>query len=91
MSDKIWKHDYVAFCIEILLTAIVFVIIALIAFGLQMLITWLQDQGASNFVTKALTYAEYTILVGDLIYLAIAVTKHIIMFAKKCVDDIKGR
>ena len=91
MSKKVWQHDYIAFCIEILLAAFVFVVIALVALSLQVLIAWLQDQGVSNFVIKSLTYAEYTILVGDLIYLGIAVLKHIIMFAGKCIADIKGR
>lgn len=82
-GKSIWKHEYVEFCIEILLTALVFVVIAAVALALQGVISFFDGKGMSPFVVKCLTYAEYAILVGDLLYLICAVLKHVAVFAIK--------
>jgi cytochrome b561 len=59
--------------------SLVFVIIAIPAFGLGLLVNWLETQGASSYVLAVLTYLEYAIVTID----ALAFFWHLVYTAYK--------
>ena len=93
-ANKSDKREHVEFIREILYAALVFVIIALVAFGLYIIVRLLDQGGASYFVIKALTYTEYFILLCDLAGLAIVILvgtlRRIAIFAIRCWKDVSG-
>ena len=85
-----WQNEYVDFVRELAWTVFVFILIALAALGLQRVIHFLESLEASSVIIKALTFAEYTVLVGDVIYLVFSVMRHIALFAVSCWKQVKG-
>jgi len=56
------------FIVDTLRNVIWFVLIALSALGLQLIVQWAEGNGASNFIVLILTGAEYALLVADVIW-----------------------
>ncbi|MGJ7483612.1 hypothetical protein ACSFA2_00030 [Variovorax sp. LT2P21] len=55
--------------------SIIFLIIALPAYGLGELVRWLAKQGASPYVINVLTALEYFIITADALLLAVLIIK----------------
>ncbi|UWQ01103.1 hypothetical protein K3X44_11440 [Aliiroseovarius crassostreae] len=83
-----WNSEYWHFIKDTLWTMLVFVIVALAAFGLQHLIEILKENGAKPLLYQTLTIAEYFVLFADVAYLVISVGRHIVIFAIDCKRQI---
>jgi hypothetical protein len=64
-TQKHWFAPVVHFAAHAVVGSFVFLIIALPALGLGMLVTWLKTQGTADYVLGVLTTLEYAIVTID--------------------------
>jgi hypothetical protein len=64
-SDKAWWKPIVHFATHTAVGTVIFVVIALPAFGLGQLVHWLTSHGSSDYVIGVLTLLEYAIVTFD--------------------------
>jgi hypothetical protein len=60
-----WYAPVAHFAAHAIVGSMVFIIIALPAFGLGQLVNWLSTQGTSDYVLAVLTFLEYAIVTLD--------------------------
>ena len=69
INGNAWWKPIVHFTTHTAVGSMIFVIIALPAYGLGQLVTWLTSQGASSYVVEVLTLLEYAIVTLDALLL----------------------
>ena len=70
-----WFTPVAHFAAHILVGSIIFVLIALPAFGLGLLVQWLERQGTAQYVLVTLTLLEYAIVTVD----AVGLLAHLVL------------
>lgn len=68
-ANTAWWKPIVHFATHTAVGSVIFVIIALPAYGLGQLVHWLTTQGASAYVVTVLTMLEYVIVTFDAVLL----------------------
>ena len=68
-NNKPWWNPVVHFATHTAVGSVIFVIIALPAYGLGQLVHWLTGQGSSDYVVGVLTLLEYAIVKLDALLL----------------------
>jgi hypothetical protein len=64
-KQKHWFAPVAHFAAHATVGSLVFLIIALPAFGLGLLVNWLRTQGTASYVLGVLTFLEYSIVTID--------------------------
>jgi hypothetical protein len=78
-----WLAPVAHFAAHALVGSLVFVVIALPALGLSLLVHWLESRGAAGYVISVLTALEYVIVTID----AIAFTWHLLYSTYKAFKE----
>ena len=68
-NGNTWWKPIVHFATHTAVGSVIFVVIALPAYGIGQLVHWLTNQGASNYVVNVLTLLEHAIVTLDALLL----------------------